>query len=51
MLSGIVAIGLLVLFLLCWIWAWLPGRAAEFDRAAQAPLEPDTLPIDRDTPA
>jgi cytochrome c oxidase cbb3-type subunit 4 len=39
MLSGIVSGVLLVLFLAGWAWAWSPRRKAEFDAAAQLPLE------------
>ena len=38
MLVGIITVSLLVLFIVGWTWAWLPGRKAEFDAAAQLPL-------------
>ena len=38
MLVGIVTTILLVLFVAGWIWAWRPARKAEFDAAAQLPL-------------
>ena len=39
MLSGIVAIVLLVLFVACWIWAWRPARKRDFDAAARLALD------------
>lgn len=39
MISGIVALLLLVLFLAAWIWAWSPRRKREFDAAARLPLD------------
>lgn len=41
MLSGIVTSLLLVLFIAGWIWAWRPARKADFDAAAQLPLNDD----------
>ena len=41
MLSGIVTSVLLVLFIAGWIWAWRPARKADFDAAAQLPLNDD----------
>jgi len=38
MISGIISVGLLLLFVGGWIWAWRPERKAEFDAAAQLPL-------------
>ena len=39
MLTGIVTACLLALFVGGWIWAWRPARKAEFDAAAQLPLD------------
>ena len=39
MLSGIITVGLLLLFLGGWIWAWRPARKAGFDAAARLPLD------------
>jgi len=39
MFAGIVASVLLVLFVGCWIWAYLPGRKADFDAAAALVFE------------
>lgn len=39
MLSGIVTAVLLIAFLAGWMWAWSPRRKADFDEAAQLPLE------------
>ncbi|MDI1252133.1 cbb3-type cytochrome c oxidase subunit 3 [Thermomonas sp.] len=39
MLSGIITSILLVLFLAGWAWAWSPRRRADFDAAAQLPLD------------
>lgn len=39
MLSGIVAIVLLVLFVGLWIWAWRPARKLDFDDAARLALD------------
>lgn len=39
MLSGIVALLLMLLFVAVWIWAWRPGRRPGFDAAACMPLE------------
>lgn len=41
MLSGIVAVLLLVLFVVGWAWVWRPQRKAEFDAAARLPLQED----------
>jgi len=41
MLSGIVTSVLLVLFIVGWVWAWRPARKADFDAAAQLPLNDD----------
>ena len=50
MLSGIVAIVLLVLFVGCWIWAWRPARKRDFDAAARLALDDiDDLRQDRGT--
>jgi cytochrome c oxidase cbb3-type subunit 4 len=38
MVAGIITAILLVLFVAGWIWAWRPARKAEFDAAAQLPL-------------
>jgi cytochrome c oxidase cbb3-type subunit 4 len=38
MVAGIITAILLALFLAGWIWAWRPARKAEFDAAAQLPL-------------
>ncbi len=39
MLSGIITSMLMVLFLAGWAWAWSPRRKADFDAAANLPLE------------
>ena len=39
MLSGIITSVLLVLFLAGWAWAWSPRRKADFDAAANLPLQ------------
>ena len=39
MLSGIITSILLVVFLAGWAWAWSPRRRADFDAAAQLPLD------------
>ena len=39
MLSGIITSILLVLFVLGWAWAWSPRHKADFDAAAQLPLD------------
>lgn len=41
MISGIVALVLMLLFLAGWAWAWSPRRKPEFDAAARLPLESD----------
>jgi cytochrome c oxidase cbb3-type subunit 4 len=38
MVAGTVTAILLALFVAGWIWAWRPARKAEFDAAAQLPL-------------
>ena len=45
MLSGIVTSILLVLFLAGWAWAWSPRRRADFEAAANLPLD-DAQPAD-----
>ncbi len=39
MLSGIITSLMLLLFLLAWAWAWSPRRKADFDEAADLPLD------------
>lgn len=39
MLSGIVTSILLVVFLAGWAWVWSPRRRAEFEAAANLPLD------------
>lgn len=39
MLSGIITVGLLLLFVGGWIWIWSPRRKREFDAAARLPLD------------
>ena len=39
MVSGIITAILLLLFIGGWIWAWSPGRKADFDEASKLPLE------------
>lgn len=39
MLSGIVALILLILFVGGWVWAWSPRRKNDFDAAARLPLD------------
>ena len=39
MLSGIVAAGLLLVFLAGWAWAWSPRRKRDFDEAAALALD------------
>lgn len=41
MMAGIITAILLTLFVGGWIWAWRPGRAAQFDAAARLPLQDD----------
>ena len=43
MISGLITIALLVMFLGAWIWAWNPGRKAEFDAAARLPLDEQSI--------
>lgn len=45
MLSGIITSVLLVLFLAGWAWAWSPRRRADFEAAANLPLD-DAEPAD-----
>ena len=42
MIGGIITLALLLLFVGGWIWIWRPGHKAEFDAAAQLPLEDDS---------
>jgi len=39
---GLITVTLLVLFLSLWVWSWSKKRQANFDAAAQLPLEEDT---------
>lgn len=39
MVSGIVTVGLLLLFVGGWVWAWSPRRKDNFEQAARLPLE------------
>ena len=39
MISGLITLGLLILFLGAWVWAWSPRRKTEFDEAARMPLD------------
>ena len=41
MTGGIITLLLLLLFVGAWIWIWRPTHKAEFDAAAQLPLEND----------
>lgn len=38
MVSGVITAVLMLLFIGGWIWAWSPRRKAEFDAAAQLPV-------------
>jgi cytochrome c oxidase cbb3-type subunit 4 len=42
MTGGIITLALLLLFVGGWIWIWQPSHKAEFDAAAQLPLEDDS---------
>jgi cytochrome c oxidase cbb3-type subunit 4 len=42
MIGGIVTLCLLLLFVGGWIWIWRPSLKAQFDAAAQRPLEDDS---------
>ena len=51
MISGLITLGLLILFLGAWVWAWSPRRKAEFDAAARLPLdELSPGPAPKETP-
>ena len=50
MISGLITLGLLILFLGAWVWAWSPRRKAEFDAAARLPLDESApAPATRET--
>ena len=44
MVLGIVTAVMLVAFAAIAVWAWLPGRRADFARAAALPLRDDAEP-------
>jgi cytochrome c oxidase cbb3-type subunit 4 len=44
MLSGIVTVGLLLLFVAVWIWAWQPRHKAAFEATARLAVEDDDVP-------
>lgn len=39
MISGIVALTMMLAFIAGWIWAWSPRRRKDFDEAARLPLD------------
>ena len=41
MLSGLITLGLLLLFVAIWVWAWQPRNKASFDATARLALEDD----------
>jgi cytochrome c oxidase cbb3-type subunit 4 len=41
---GLLTAILLLLFIGLWIWSWSRKRAAEYEAAAQLPLEDDAAP-------
>ncbi|MGH8072519.1 MAG: cbb3-type cytochrome oxidase subunit 3 [Lysobacter sp.] len=41
MLSGLITLGLLLLFVAIWAWAWQPRHKASFDATARLALEDD----------
>ena len=41
MLSGLITLGLLLLFVAIWAWAWQPRNKASFDATARLALEDD----------
>lgn len=43
-LRGVITAALLILFIGLWAWTWSRKRKAEYDRAAQLPLEDDERP-------
>ncbi|MGQ4582692.1 CcoQ/FixQ family Cbb3-type cytochrome c oxidase assembly chaperone [Lysobacter sp. F60174L2] len=41
MLSGLITLGLLLVFVAIWAWAWQPRHKASFDATARLALEDD----------
>jgi cytochrome c oxidase cbb3-type subunit 4 len=43
-IRGLITLALLLLFLGIWAWSWSRKRRADFDAAAQLPLDDDSRP-------
>jgi cytochrome c oxidase cbb3-type subunit 4 len=44
MLSGIITVGLLLVFVAVWIWAWQPRHKASFEATARLAVDEDEIP-------
>ena len=43
-IRGLITVILVILFLGIWAWSWSRKRSADFDAAAQLPLDDDSRP-------